>query len=100
MQGKADRSWRQEWAAQKRVEIERLKSARPFLRYVAVLDNRTRARCRAYHGTVLPVEHCWWTTHFPPLDEECRCSVQQLSERDLRRRGLRVSDGPPPEVPN
>ena len=71
--------------------IERLKARRPYLRYVAVRDARTRPLHRDWHGTVLPVDHPWWRTHAPPNGWNCRCDLQQLSERDLKRLKLRVS---------
>jgi uncharacterized protein with gpF-like domain len=40
--------------------FERNKSARPFLRYVCVLDDRTRPLHRARHNLVLPVDHPYW----------------------------------------
>jgi len=63
--------------------IERLKKRRPFLRYVAVLDERTRALHRRWHGITLPVDHNFWKTHYPPNGWNCRCIVMQLSQRDI-----------------
>lgn len=79
--------------------IERVKAQRPYLRYVAVMDNRTRPLHRAWHNTVLPVDHPWWDENFPPNGWNCRCSIHQLSERDLKRLGLEVSETPPPDPP-
>ena len=76
--------------------IERLKDSMPYLRYVAVLDSRTRPQHSAWHGTVLPVGHAFWHTHYPPNGWYCRCLVQQLSADDLERYGYRVSESPPP----
>ena len=75
--------------------IERLKERMPYLRYVALLDGRTRPQHAAWHGTVLPVEHPFWRTHYPPNGWRCRCLVQQLSEDDLERYGFTVSPEPP-----
>lgn len=80
-----------QWAA-----IERLKERRPWLRYVAILDDRTRDQHRAWHGTVLRVDDPWWATHAPPNGWNCRCTVQQLSDRDLERFGFTPSDQSPP----
>ena len=76
--------------------IQRLKDRMPYLRYVAVLDGRTRPEHMAWHGTVLHADHPWFRTHYPPNGFHCRCIVQQLGEDDLKRFGYRVSDGPPP----
>lgn len=83
-------------AAGRWAQIERLKDRRPYLRYVAVMDNRTRPLHAAWHGTVLPVDDPWWRTHFPPNGWNCRCTVQSLSERDLKRFGYKVSPSAPP----
>ena len=76
--------------------IERLKEQMPYLRYVAVRDARTRPQHAAWHGAVLPVDHPFWRTHYPPNGWRCRCIVQQLSDDDLERYGHKVSSGPPP----
>ncbi len=75
--------------------IQAVKARRPWLRYVAVRDARTRPEHLAWHGTVLPVDHAFWHTHYPPNGWYCRCSVQQLSDRDLERMGLTPSETPP-----
>ena len=74
--------------------IEALKEEMPYLRYVATLDARTRPDHRRWHGTVLPVDDPWWRSHYPPNGWRCRCTVQQLSERDLGRRGRKVTPRP------
>ena len=77
--------------------IERVAEARPYLRYVAVQDKRTRPRHAAWHGTILRWNHPFWKTHYPPNGWACRCTVQQLSEDDLEEFGFVVSDAPPPD---
>ncbi len=61
---------------------------RPFWRYVAILDARTSPECRAAHGTLLPADHPWWQTHFPPLHFNCRCTFEALTPRQAGRVGL------------
>lgn len=87
---------RTSYAAGKWAQIERVKERRPWLRYVAVLDNRTRDEHRKWHGTVLPVDDPWWKTHYPPNGWNCRCTVQQLSDRDLDRFNYTPDDKAPP----
>jgi SPP1 gp7 family putative phage head morphogenesis protein len=87
---------RMAYSAGRWAQIQRVKAARPYLRYVAVMDERTRPLHAAWHNTVLPVDHPWWQTHFPPNGWNCRCTVQSLNERDLARYGLKVSDVAPP----
>ncbi len=83
-------------AAGRWAQIERLKARRPYLRYVAVMDARTRPLHAAWHGTILHVDDPWWRTHFPPNGWNCRCIVQSLSQRDLDRHGWTVSPQAPP----
>ena len=66
-------------------KIERLSTRRPFLRYIAVLDDRTRDLHRAWHNTVLPWDDEFWEYAYPPNGWNCRCSVIQLSQRDIDR---------------
>ena len=75
--------------------IERVADARPFLRYVSVLDDRTRPQHRAWHGTVLPWDHPWWNTFAPPNGWGCRCIIQQFSQDELDDFGYEVSSSPP-----
>jgi SPP1 gp7 family putative phage head morphogenesis protein len=87
---------RMAYAAGRWAQAQRLKGRRPYLRYVGILDDRIRPLHREWHDTVLPVDDPWWQTHFPPNGWNCRCSVQQLSRRDVERLGLKVADRAPP----
>ncbi len=60
--------------------------ARPYLMYSAILDTRVRPEHAALHGTILPVGHPFWRTHFPPLGFNCRCQVIALSKRQAEAR--------------
>lgn len=71
--------------------IQQSKGSRPFLRYSAVMDNRTRPQHARWHGIILPVDHDFWRTHFPPNGWNCRCGVTGVSERDLERRGWKLT---------
>lgn len=102
---KGSRNWRSRvifqtnmrtaYAAGRWEQIQRVKEQRPYLRYVAVRDNRTRPEHAAWHDTVLPVDDPFWQTHFPPNGWNCRCTVQSLNERDLARYGLKVAEQAP-----
>lgn len=88
---------RMAYAAGRWAQIERLKAHRPYLRYVTADDARVRDAHRAWHDVVLPVDHPFWETHFPPNGWGCRCRVVSLNARDLKRYGLEVTE-PAPEV--
>jgi uncharacterized protein with gpF-like domain len=89
----------QAYAAGRWQQIQRLKRSRPYIRYVHVDPLLTQPASRhehaAWHGTILPVDHDWWLTHYPPNGWNCRCYVQSVSERDLRRYGWTVSEEAP-----
>lgn len=78
-------------AAGQWARIQALKDARPFLRYSAILDSRTRPLHARWHAIIRPVDDPIWQTIFPPNGFNCRCQVQQLSQRDLDRRGWVVT---------
>ena len=78
-----------EWAA-----IEENAEDAPYLRYVCVLDERTRAQHRQWHDLILRYDDPFWATHYPPNGWKCRCSVIQYSDNDLKRRGFVPSKSP------
>lgn len=63
----------------------------PYLRYVAVKDDRTRPEHLRWHGTMLPVDHPFWLTHYPPNGWRCRCRVQQVTTGQAQREGWKVT---------
>ncbi|MEW5728294.1 MAG: phage minor head protein [Pseudomonadota bacterium] len=68
-----------------------------YLRYSAILDSHTRPQHRDWHGLILPWDHPFWQTHYPPNDWGCRCTVEVLTDLDLAREGLKPT--PPDQVP-
>lgn len=78
--------------------FERGKAARPYLRYVAVLDGRTRPAHRARHNVCLPVDDPYWDRWAPPCGWGCRCTLQSLSQRDVDRMRGELRFTPPPDT--
>lgn len=78
--------------------LQRARAEKLYIRYISILDDRTRPAHRAWNDIILPADHPWWDTHFPPNGWNCRCSIQVLTKRDIERLGLRISDGPPPGI--
>ena len=76
---------------------QELKDAFPYLRYVGILDSKIRPQHRRWHGTILPVDHPWWRTHYPPNGWKCRCDAVSVSEDDMQRYGWKASDAPADE---
>jgi len=75
----------------------RVTATRPFWRYVAIMDKRTRPAHRAFHGTLLRFDDPFWATHYPPNGHKCRCRVVSVSQKELTRDKLQVT--PTDEVP-
>uniref|UniRef100_UPI00163D86D5 phage head morphogenesis protein n=1 Tax=Telmatospirillum sp. J64-1 TaxID=2502183 RepID=UPI00163D86D5 len=88
------------WAQiNRQVEIQRRRGRQVYLRYVAVMDSRTRPQHKAWHGIILPADHPFWRTHYPPNGWFCRCTVQILTDLDLARYGYAVTpDEALPEI--
>lgn len=63
---------------------------RPYGRYSAVMDGRTRPSHAALHGLIYPLDHPFWRTYWPPWDYNCRCGVTTLSQYEVDRDGLTV----------
>lgn len=80
-----DANMRTSYAAGHWTNFERNRRARPFLRYVCILDERTRPAHRARHNLVLPIDHPYWEMWAPPCGWGCRCTLQSLSQRDIDR---------------
>ena len=77
----------------------RNKDTRPYLKYSAIMDERTRPQHAEWNGTILPVDHPWWDTHYPPCGWNCRCTTISYSDFALAQAGLEVSKEPPPAGP-
>lgn len=68
---------------------------RPYWRYDAVNDSRTRPTHAALDGKVFPADHPFWDEWYPPNGFRCRCSVSTLSERQVKERGIQVESDVP-----
>lgn len=92
-----DMNMRMARAAGRWDKIQRTKDAFPYLRYTAVMDERTRPEHREWHGTILHVDDPWWDTHYPPCGWNCRCTVTQLDAETIAANGWTIghNGGPP-----
>ncbi len=75
-------------------QIQENKKAFPYLVYMTVGDENVRADHRRWHYICLPVDDPFWDLFYPPNGWGCRCYVLQLSEKQLDRMGIQVSDSP------
>lgn len=70
---------------------QRTKHVLPYLRGTTGRDERVRrpprseSDHRAWEGIVLPIDHPFWTTYFPPLGFACRCGTVQMSRSAVAR---------------
>jgi SPP1 gp7 family putative phage head morphogenesis protein len=69
-------------------KIKREEKDYPYLQYITRDDDRVRDEHRIWHNTILPVNHPWWSTHFPVNGFNCRCSVKQLTKAQAEAIGI------------
>lgn len=90
------------YAAGRWDQAERLAEARPqtqyYWRYITAGDHRVRPQHQEWHGIILPREHPFWQTHFPPNGFNCRCHAQLVTDRSLRRYGWSVTPDDDPRL--
>ncbi len=81
-------------------KVQAEKKRFPYLRYLSDhWRKRPRLDHQSWHGIILPVDHPWWQTHFPPNGWGCRCHYEQVSEARMERQGWKVSE-PPSDGPS
>ena len=85
----------QVYQAGRYAQMQQTTKARPYWRYVAVKDGRTRPTHRALNGRVYPHDHDFWQQWYPPNGFMCRCTVQTLSAAQVEARGLKVQTKTP-----
>jgi SPP1 gp7 family putative phage head morphogenesis protein len=63
---------------------------RPYWRYVAVMDRKTRPSHAALHNMVFRFDDPIWEILFPPNGYNCRCRVEALTAEEVRARGYTI----------
>ncbi|RLL31750.1 phage head morphogenesis protein [Acinetobacter cumulans] len=71
---------------------QRNKDKRSYLMYSAINDSRVRPAHLALNRIVLPIDHPFWLTHYPPLGFRCRCTVIALTEAQALKYGITPDD--------
>ena len=74
----------------------RTREVLPYLVYVISTAEKKRPLHMSWVGTMLPVEHPWWSTHYPPSAWGCMCRVRQASQSEAEASGY-VDDQPAPD---
>lgn len=82
-----DVNLRQSHAAGRWARIQR--SRMPYVVYRTMRDERVRLTHKPWDNVVLPKDHPWWDTHFPPCGWRCRCTAFAIDEAGLAK--LRAS---------
>jgi hypothetical protein len=65
--------------------IQRAKATHPYLLYQLGPSREHRVEHMSWAGRLLPVDHPWWQTHFPPNGWGCKCHVRAVSKREAER---------------
>jgi hypothetical protein len=79
--------WERTWRTRRSV---------PFLRYLPTRADEPRKEHEAWVGTILPIEHPWWRTHYPPNGWGCQCGVEQISNYKAEQLGYDPAKPAPP----
>lgn len=93
-----DVNMRQSHAAGRWARIMRSRSQTHIV-YRTMRDERVRASHKPWDDVVLPKDHPWWQTHFPPNGWRCRCIAFGIDQRGidkLRAAGGKLKTEPPP----
>ena len=66
-----------------------------YLRYVAIMDSRTRDTHKAIHGTILHRDNSFWKKNYPPNGWGCRCRVDAWTKEQIEKRGWEIQESGP-----
>ena len=75
-------------------------AARPYWRYVSVMDGRTRPPHAAMNGKIYRYDDPIWQSWYPPNGFNCRCTVVTVSGSEMTREGWKVEKDPPAGWPD
>lgn len=79
-------------------QMQEIAERRPYWRYrhsdASVIP---RPEHLAWDGLILRHDDPWWSTHYPPCGWGCKCFVETLAERDLKKQGLKIT--PTADIP-
>ena len=60
-----------------------------YIRYVAILDNRTRHTHAQMHGKIAHRKDKFWEKNYPPNGWNCRCAVEFISKDEMIGQGFK-----------
>jgi uncharacterized protein with gpF-like domain len=73
---------------------QRNKAVFPYLKYGLGPSEQHRELHQQWDGTILPVDHPWWSTHLPPNGWGCKCGVRSISRAEMAKKGWEQSGNP------
>jgi len=77
-----------------------IKKRFPYFRYVPSVSKNPRDDHAPYYDTVLPKDDPFWQTHTPPLDYNCKCGLEDLTEEEAQDYGVSTSEPVEPGNPD
>ena len=87
---------RTSYAAGQYQQMKAIAERRPYWRYRhSDASEHPRHQHVAWDGLVLKHDDPWWDVHYPPNGWGCKCYVEALNERGLRRLGKEGPDRAP-----
>lgn len=66
---------------------------KPYVKYLAVGDHRTRPAHMAMHGRIFLKMDLAARRYYPPCGYNCRCTLRELTRQEVEAKGLAVTDG-------
>ncbi|MBA1445866.1 MAG: phage minor head protein [Chromatiales bacterium] len=91
-----DTNLRQAYNAGRYKQMKAASKTRPYWRYrVSSAVEKHRPEHLAWDGLILPHDDPWFDTHTPQNGWGCKCRIETLSERDLKRLGKESPDTAP-----
>ena len=86
------------YAAGRYQQLKDVAEQRPYWRYrhsdASVVPRPAHV---AWDGIILRHDDAWWTHRWPPCGWSCKCYVESLSEREMKKSGLAVT--PAADIP-
>lgn len=67
---------------------------RPYWQYRHITADNPRLHHKRLNNMVLRADDAWWTVNYPPNGWGCKCYARTLSQADMDRMGLTVSQTP------
>jgi len=66
---------------------------KPYVKYLAIMDARTRAEHRALNGMIFRKMDLAARRYYPPLGFNCRCKLRELTAEEVQKKGLEITNG-------